>query len=205
MPLTEESNQRLREARRKLGLSLAVNGLIPLMLYTFSRRLFANDATALAISGAVPAVRTMIIWAWRRRVDWIGVLGVLGFAGAFAVSALSSGSSLPLKLYRPVLTGTIGLIFLISVVMRRPLLITLLRAFKYGDPERLSNLANHRKFTIFTAVFGFVFFVDAVVHIILALTLPTGTYLVMSRVVSLAIILAIVVSGRLFVRRNKLE
>jgi len=96
-------------------------------------------------------------------------------------------------------------VFLISVVMRRPLLITLLRAFKHGDPERFSNPANHRKFTIFTAVFGFVFLVDAVVHIILALTLPTGTYLVMSRVVSLAIILAIVVSGRLIARRNKLD
>ena len=49
MPLIEESNQRLREARRKLGLSLAVNGLVPLVLYTFLRRLFANDATALTL------------------------------------------------------------------------------------------------------------------------------------------------------------
>lgn len=147
----------------------------------------------------------MILWAWRRRVDWIGVLGVLGFAGAFAVSALSGGSSLPLKIYRPVLTGTIGLVFLFSVVMKSPLLITLLWAFKHGDPERFSNPANHRKFTIFTAVFGFVFLVDAVVHIILALTLPTGTYLVMSRVVTWAGILVMVVSGKLIVRRNKLD
>jgi hypothetical protein len=35
---------------------------------------------------AVPAVRTIAQWVWRRRVDWVGVLAVLGFAVSLVAS-----------------------------------------------------------------------------------------------------------------------
>ncbi|HUW65114.1 MAG TPA: hypothetical protein VMW83_10550 [Spirochaetia bacterium] len=64
------------------------------------RSVFGNDTIALALAGAFPAVRTIVLWVRRRRVDWISVIGVLGFAGALAASALLGGGSLPYKLYR---------------------------------------------------------------------------------------------------------
>jgi hypothetical protein len=190
MTQMEETNHLLREARRKSVLSLAVNGLVPLIVYTLSRHFFTNDTTALAIAGAIPAVWIIALWGWRRRVDWIGVLAVFGYIVAFAVSAFSGWGSLPLKIHGSLLTGTIGLVFLISAVMRKPLLLPLLQVFTRSDPERSSffetvssNPASYRKFTVLTGVIGFVLLSDAVVYIILALTLSTGTFLVISRVV----------------------
>jgi hypothetical protein len=190
-----ETNQRLSKVRRKLVLSLAVNGLVPLVLYTLLRRLFPDDAPALAIAGSVPAVRTMSLWAWRRRVDWIGVLAVLGFVVALAISALSTGSDLLLKVHGSLWTGAIGLVFLISVVIGKPLLLPLLQVFMRNDPElssalekRASNPASQKRLTIITAVIGFVLIGDAVTHVILALTLPTEKFLITSRLVSWAIL-----------------
>ncbi len=190
---TEEANQRLSDVRKKLGLGLIISWIVPLVMVMLLRRLLGNDAIALAVAGAFPAVWTIVLLVRRGRVDWIGVTGVLGFAGAFAASAFLGGGSLPYKVYRPVGTGVIGLVFLISGVIRRPLVLSLARSFASKNPEISSRLerawstpAGRRKFSFITAVMGFVFLVDSVVHIIMALTLPTVTYLVMSRVVTVA-------------------
>lgn len=78
-------NQRLNKVRKKLWINLAVNWFIPLVLVILLRSIYSNDAVALAIAGAIPAVRTLTILIWRRRVDWIGVLGVLGLTIGFTV------------------------------------------------------------------------------------------------------------------------
>ena len=203
MPHNEEMNKRLNEVRKKMGISLVISWLIPWILYMVLRMFFANDATALAITGVIPVVRTIVIGVWRRKVDWIGVLGVLSFAVALAATALSGGSSLPLKLYHPVITGTIGLAFLISWAIRKPLLLTLIRMLKHGDPEQLSNPQSHTKFTIINAVVGLVFVIDAVAHIFMAFTLSTVTFLAMSKVVTIICIIALVLGRMWIARRGK--
>jgi len=92
-----------------------------------------------------------------------------------------------------VITGVAGLAFLISVVIGRPLLLSLSRAFMAKNPELASTFngtsgdpARRRGMTIMTTVVGFTLLADGVAHIIMALTLPTVTFLVMSRVVTVA-------------------
>lgn len=203
MSIIEERNQHFHQAKKKLVASLVVNLIVPWMLYMLLRRIFANDTTPFAITAAIPAVRTIVLWVWRRRIDLIGVLGVLSFTIAFVASVLFGGSSLPLKLIHPIIFGIIGLTFLISVLLRRPLLITILGVLKHNSQERFSSPTGRKKFTIMTAVFGGVSLVGSAIHIIMALTLPTSIFLVMSHVVSWAIILVLVVSGRLITRRIK--
>lgn len=53
----------------------------------------------------------------------IGVITIFGLFIAIVVSALSGGSPLPLKLYHPLIASIAGLILLISIVIKRPLLI----------------------------------------------------------------------------------
>jgi hypothetical protein len=71
-----------------------------------------------------------------------------------------------------------------------------------GDPKQYSNAANYRKFTILTALLGSIFLVDAVIHIVMALTLSTVTFFAMSKVVTV-FILAIAVIGRWIVKHSK--
>lgn len=190
-----EVDQRLRKARSTLILSLVVNGLVPLVVYTLVHPLFANEAIALAIAGAVPAVRTLALWLWPRCVDWIGVHAVVGFAIACAAAALSGGNSFLLKVHGSLLTGAIGAVCLISVIIGQPILLPVLQTFALSDrtPSSVgetgsSNAASRRSSAILTAVIGCTFLADAAAHIVLALTVPTGTFLVMSRVVTWAII-----------------
>jgi len=199
----EEMNQSFHKiSKRKLVINLVINWFIPMLLVVLIRSIYANDVLALAIAGIIPVGRTIFFWLWRRRFDWIGISSVIGFAVALTVSGFSGGSSLPLKLYHPIVTGTIGLILLISTIIRMPLLIIILRALKHGDLEQYNNPKNYRKFMILTVALGFIFLVDAVIHIVMALTLSTVAFFAMSKVVTLSI-LAIFVIVRWIVRRNK--
>lgn len=190
-----EVNQRLRQLRSKVFLSLVINGIIPLVVYTLVHPLLANDASALAIAGAVPAARTVTLWLWRRHVDWIGVYAIAGFAIACAAAALSGGNSFLLKAHGSLLTGTIGLVCLISVIIGQPVLLPILQAFSPSDGTPSSsgatgsrNAATRRSSTIITIVIGCAFLADAVAHVMLALTVATATFLIMSRVVTWTIL-----------------
>lgn len=198
----EDVNQRLSNVRKKLWKNLVINWLVPLVLVILIRSIYQNDVIALAIAGAIPLVRTAIVFVWRHRVDWIGVLGALGFIIAFIISVFSGGSSLPLKLYHPIATGILGLALLVSVIIRKPLLIIILRTLKHGDPERFNNKENYRKFNILTAFLGLIFTVDAAIHIFMAFTMQTVSFMALSKVITWAMILIIIIGGRWIVGKN---
>lgn len=198
----EQMNQHFHGMLKKLIPKLIVNWQVPLLVYMLLSNTFSNDTTALAVAGVIPALWTIVLWLWHRQVNWIGVITILGLSMAIAVSALSGGGSLPLKLYHPMIAGTAGLIFLISVVIRKPLMIVLLKRFKVGDPERFESPAINRKVTIVTAVFGSLLLLDAIIHAIMALTISTGTYLIMSRIVMIAMVAILFFASKWVMRRN---
>jgi hypothetical protein len=160
----DETNHYLDKIpKQKLGINLAIYWFVPLILVIVLRGTY-GDTMALAIAGSIPVLKTIVMLVWSRRVDWIGVLSVLGFAAAFVISTLMGGSSLVLKLYHPIITGIIGLSLLGSVVIGRPLIIIVLQLMKRGDPERLSNPESRKRFTIITAGLGLVFLVDDIIY-----------------------------------------
>lgn len=195
-------NQHFNERLTGLFPKLIVNWLVPLLLYIIMRNIFSNDTIALAVAGAIPAIWTIILWMWSRKVNWIGVIAVLGLFIAMVVSALSGGASLPLKLYHPMIYGAVGLILLISVVIKKPLMIVLLKKFKVGDSERFSNPSINRKITISTAMLGTVLLLNAIIHIFIALTLSTGAYLIISRIITLVTVGTLFFASRLVMKRK---
>lgn len=195
----DENNQILHKTlKTKLATNIVINWFIPMVLVILMRKICANDTIALAISGIVPLCRTIILWIRHRLVDWIGLASVIGFIMALTVSILLGGSSLPLKLYHPIVTGTIGFVFILSTIIGKPLLVVILRALKHGDLEQYSNPVNYRKFKILTVCLGFLFFADAVIHIVMAFTLPTITYVAMSKAVTISIILMVIIGKLCF-------
>jgi hypothetical protein len=53
-----------------LGRSLILP-LVSVMIYFVARPMLNSDAAALAITGAVPAIYTVVMAMWRRRLDFL--------------------------------------------------------------------------------------------------------------------------------------
>jgi hypothetical protein len=199
MPHSQTNFPDFQALRRGLIISLGIDALLPLLLYAFLRPLLASDVVALAIAAAIPTLRILALWFFRRRVDWIGAHAVLGFSLALALTVLLVGNDFLLKVHGSLLVGIPGVVLLASVVIRKPLLEPVLRALgRTGalDSSALENTSNDPagrmlpagRISLITAVVGLVFFGDALAHIILALTTPTATYLALSRLVTIAIL-----------------
>ncbi|WP_433436771.1 hypothetical protein [Nonomuraea sp. CA-141351] len=187
-----------RPPLRPLLMSLAINAALPLVAFLLIRPHVGSDALALALGGAIAAGRTVFLFARRRRVDVIGLVAIT----AFAISALASlafgGSSLPLKLDMALLVGPLGLACLVSVAVGHPLhdLVTRIRRM----PK-----ANRRHSSIITAIVGCTLVVHTVVHIVLALTLPTATFLAASRLAGWGIIAVGAAVMAVYLRRARVH
>ena len=197
MSQTKETESRISVLRYKLLVNLAINGLIPYLVYILLRPLLANDVASLAIAAAIPAIRTLAFWLWRRRVDWLGVYFVLGFASALAISIFLSGNILLLKIHGTLLAGLIGLVLLVSAVIKRPLLQPFFKVFGQNGPggtslferaasSQTSQARIARRISFTTTIIGLALLANMIVHVVLALTLPTAAYLGISHIATWA-------------------
>lgn len=188
---------------RKIGLSVVISAVVPLVVYTVLRPHVGGDATALLVAAAVPAVFTLAKLAWRRRLDPIGVIAVGGFGIAVFVLVATGGDPIVLKLHEAVVTGPLGLVCLASVAIGKPLHQVVLRLVSRRKPEldRLLRAPGARRTSmVVTALLGATMVVHALVLLALALSLPTRTYLEVSRPIGLAVLA--VGLGSLFWYRN---
>jgi len=182
------------EVRRKLLLSLAINALLPLVAYGLLRLAGVGELLALAVAAAIPAARTVVLWVWRRRLDWIGLQALVGFAAAAAGTIFLSGNPLLLEVHSSLLTGTAGIVLLFSAAIGKPLLQTLAQAFARDNP-RLSALVpdnpeRRKVMRLATAIIGLAFLADAAAHVALALTAPVDVFVSVSRVLNWGILAA---------------
>lgn len=144
---------------------------IPAALYFAVRPFTDSDAVALAIAGAVALAYQMIVVLVRRRIDGWAVVSGIGFVLACVVSAIAGGSSLPLKLHEAGITFVLGLVLLVAALIGRPIpLERLLKA-----PTRDAALG---------ALIGAFLVLHALLHLALAIVLPTSTYVVAGRLIN---------------------
>lgn len=144
---------------------------VPAVLYFAARPLTDSDAVALAIAGALPLAYQIIVVLFGRRVDrWAAVSGI-GFVLACVVSVLAGGSSLPLKLHEAGITFVLGLVLLIAALIRRP--IPLQRLLKAPTDDAALG-----------ALIGVFLVLHALLHLALAIVLPTSTYVVAGRLIN---------------------
>jgi len=161
---------RNRAALRRTALIM----LAPVVAYGLVRPLVGSDALALGIAGAIPVVYSIVLAAVRRRIDPLALLTAIGFSLACVASAVAGGSSLPLKLNEAAITFGIGLVMLIAVVIRRPLPAGRFLRVRCATKAIDSALG---------AMIGGFLVLHALLHFVLAESLTTGSYVVVSRVV----------------------
>ena len=181
----------LARALRAAVPGLLLAWLAPLLAYALLRPHTGSETTALALGAALPVAFTLGEFLWHRRLDPVGAAGCAGFALALAATALTGGNSLVLKLHDTWLTGPLGLAMLLSAALRKPLLAPVLRRAmaRRGIPREAPGRDGRngsRPVTVLTALAGTVLLVHALVIVILARTLPTATFLSVSRPVGLA-------------------
>lgn len=203
----DDRRQRIAKTRRA-----AIAALGPLIIYLLLRRVVGTDTVALAITAALPTAWVVIMFVWRRKVEWIGVLVVTIFLVVMGLTVLSGGSSLPLKLRNAGFAGALGLICVISVLARRPLPILLLQIRARRDPdladglERMShNKPLLRTLAVITGLVGITLLVSAAVQTMLALTLSTTEFVGSTPVVRWIIYATGAVPIVWYVRRHPLR
>jgi hypothetical protein len=176
-------------ARRALATQLVVDVALPVIAYYVLRALGASVLWAAVGSGAVPAVRTALVALAARRIDVAGLV-VLSLFVAGGVLSVVTGDARLVFAKDGWLTGALGVWVLVSLVMARPFMVHLgvaIATVKVGDEgaaawERRWTQDDEfrRRLRLVSVVIGVVLVLDAVVRVVIALTLtldevPTAT------------------------------
>lgn len=168
-------------------LELAVNFLLPWLAYRLARP-HMGETGALIASAVPPIVWSLIELARFRRVDAISAMVVAGIALSIAAMALG-GSPRMLLLRESLVSGAVGVVFLLSLPMRRPLIFYLARATvareMEGGAARFETLWRERPALVsamrfMTLVWGVGLTGETALRAWMALTWPIERFLVIS-------------------------
>jgi hypothetical protein len=148
--------------RASLVAELAVNLALPWLAYKLALPHW-GELGALYASAAPPIVWSLAEFLKNRRVDALSVLVLLGIAMSIVLMTLG-GSPRLLLMRESMASGAIGVVFLLSLAMRRPLTFYLARATlareSEGGAARFEALwdeqkALRRSVRLMTLVWGF--------------------------------------------------
>jgi hypothetical protein len=174
----------LRERGLATGLELLVNFILPFLIYRLTQK-GLGDVHALMASSAPPIAWSIFEFARHRRIDALSILVLAGIALSL-LAYLGGGSAKVLQLREKLVTVTIGLVFLGSVLIGRPLIYELARATmrRRNDAEQLAsfeamrdNAGFKRVMRTMTLVWGFGLVGEAAVATALVFKLTIGQYL----------------------------
>jgi hypothetical protein len=176
----------IRERGAGVATEMAVNFLGPLLIFDYAKP-HIGEVNALIASSAPPIAWSLIEFARRRRVDALSILVLTGI-GLSLLAFFGGGSARFLQLREKLVTVAIGLVFLGSAAIGRPLIYQLARAtimrrtpHELADFEALrENPFFKRTMMIMTLVWGFGLLADAGVAIALVFSLSIHDYLIAS-------------------------
>lgn len=175
-----------------VALDFLVNLGGPFLVYQLAAG-HMSETAALMLSSAPPILWSIGQLLWNRKVDVVSLLVITGIALSL-VAALLGGSPRLLLVRESFVTGIIGLIFLGSLLFPRPLVFHIAKATVTKQGMREETFASSWSipgfrftFYLMTTIWGAGLLVEATLKIILAFTMPTGQFLVVSPVISYGI------------------
>ncbi|MGA3251186.1 MAG: VC0807 family protein [Paraburkholderia sp.] len=168
-------------------LELAVNLLLPWLAYRLALPRWGETGGLIA-SAVPPVVWSLVELARFRRVDALSLVVLLGIVLSLGAMALG-GSPRMLLLRESLVSGAVGVAFLLSLPMRRPLIFYLARATVArevaGGAERINALWDERpafaaSMRMMTAVWGVGLTTETALRSWMAWTWPVERFLVVS-------------------------
>jgi hypothetical protein len=181
----------------------------PLLTYRALHAAGASDVVALLASGVPPALGVAIAAKRHARLDVIGALVLLGVVIGSSLGLLTRDPRLVL-LEGAVPTLLFSLACLVSVLLRRPLMLVLLRAIAGTRGITASELRAlgqdsdvRNDFRIVTLVWGFGFLVESLLKAAVVLSSSTGLALTVSKVVAYPVAAVLLVWTGWYLRRAR--
>lgn len=198
----------LRERAGRAALEAAVNFAAPFVIYSLLHPY--GEAPALIAAGIPPLAFSLLEFLRARRIDALSLLVLTGLL--LSLIAFAGGGGVKwLQLRENLVSAVVGLIFLGSVAIGRPLLWQLARArAQRGAPERLAVLEAlrtdagfRRAMTLATLVWAGGLIAAAAVNCTLVFLLSIRTFLLVSGPVSYGAIAAMTAWTFWYVPRAK--
>jgi hypothetical protein len=191
----------------RIAREVLVNVALPFLIYSLAQPRW-GDVNALIASSAPPVLWSLVEFGRNRRIDALSLLVLLSI-GLSLLAFLGGGSVQLLQLREKLVTIIVGLVFLGSAAIGRPLMYELIRAFlaRSNDPElqQVEAARNARRFraamTLMTLVWGIGLLADAAVSIVLVNVLPMRIYLVVNPILGYATIGSLTLWNLWFGRR----
>jgi len=186
------SRSALRSALRGLASSLVINVLGTYLVYQFLLERFPSGShMPLALSGLVPVTDLMYNIVRKQSVDIVGLFAAEEVAVSLVASAVTH-SATSLLVGKSMQNAALGVIFLASVIIGRPLMVYIARQFVASGDDvhraRFDRVANHPDgksvYRTMTLVWAIVLFAKTFVSVLLALSLNTAQFLMYSSLVN---------------------
>jgi hypothetical protein len=171
---------------------LVVNFALPYAIFSYEQP-HAGDVKALLASSIPPLIWSVVEVVWKRRIDALSIIVLAGIALGL-LAFIGSGSAKFLQLRENLVTAVIGLVFLGSVVFRRPLIYELSRAtLSRQSSEKLAEFESMKEnpgfrhaMVVMTIVWGFGLLVQTAIACALVFALSIKTYLIVGPIVGYA-------------------
>ena len=170
-------------------LELLVNFLLPFLAFVVAKPLI-GDVRALMAASAPPIAWAIVEFARRRRIDALSLLVLLGIALSL-LAFLGGGGARFLQLRERLASAAIGLVFLSSAAIGKPLIYQLARArMKRKSPSEAhafealqENPVFRRAMMVMTLVWGAALVVESAISCVLVFTLTIPHYLLVNPIV----------------------
>jgi intracellular septation protein A len=189
--------------------TLLINAVVPFLINMLAQR-YMSTIDALLLASSVPALFTLGSVIWKKHIDAVGMLVVMGLLLS-AVFALVFKSPQLLLLQGSAVNGLFGVGMLLSLLMPRPALFYIIRSIlTQNDPQRLASFNADWAFPqvrsfyrTLTSVWGCVTVAQLMLHALLVFTLPISLMLVLGQILSFAVIIPTAHWSMNSLRKNK--
>ncbi len=191
------------------GLELAVNFVAPFLIYDYGKHSLGDVHALMAASGP-PIAWSVIQFARTRRLDAVSVLVVAGIALSL-LGFLGGGGVRFLQLRENLVTGLIGVVFIGSALIGKPLMYELARATmrrrseaQAASFEALRQYAGFRRtMTVMTLVWGLGLIVQTALACVLVFSMSIQSYLLVSPIMGYGTMGLLVLWTFLYVRHRQ--
>jgi hypothetical protein len=190
MENSAEPTEKSRLPIRGILLDIALNAVIPLILYRLSKHyISSSELSALAIAAVFPLSISIFDLLRHRQFDPISIVVLLGIVTS-GIALLFGGSPQILLVRESLFTGVFGLACFVSLLLPRPMMFYFGRHFVAGDDARKRERFNASwelpqvRFAnrLITIVWGAVYVAELIIRVILIYTLSAQLVLVFSPV-----------------------
>lgn len=205
---TSQTNETGTPSIRGILWDIALNAIIPFILYRLSKRYISpSDLMALIVATTFPLGKSFFELLRHRQLDPVSIVVLLGILTSGA-AILFGGSPKILLIRESLFTGVFGFACFASLLMPRPLMFYFGRYFVASqNPMMRERFDGSWRFAlvrhthrVITVVWGGAYLGEFIVRVILVFTLPSPAVLVISPLLIGAVTIAAILWTRTYVR-----